>query len=448
MAGASAEMLWAGRYKVQRLLGEGERKQVYLACDERFGREVALALIAPEEPLEGGMTLTRWESEVTARLVNHPHVVTIFDYDECDGQTFMVSQYMRGGDLRGLLKRMRGDGRQLPLGDVLRYASHTADALAYAHGHEVIHRDVQPGNIWLDEPNGSAHLGDFDLAIAPGAPVELCSPDAVVTTRSYMPPEQARGEPADPRGDLYSLGAAIYELLVGRAPFDGTPQEIIDQHLSDPPRPPRSLRPEAPRQLENLVLRLLAKSPEERPATARDVFEALRAMADELTDDATDLVELISAGESGSVEFKQSLRYDAAAGARNPKLETAVAKTVAGFMNAQGGTLLIGVHDSGGIIGIEPDLRTLTSRPDFDGWQQAFTQCLVNHLGDDAAACVSLRLAHVPEGAVAVVRCRPRSVPTWVRTKDGEKLYTRLGNATRPLPESFARAYIEQNWPR
>lgn len=409
---------------------------------------MALALIAPEPCFENGMTLTRWESHVTSQLVNHPHIVTVFDYGDYEGQTYMVSQYMRGGDLRQVLRRMRADGRQLPLSAVLQYARQVSDALDYAHSRKVIHRDVQPGNIWLDEPDGAAHLGDFDLAIAPGAPAELCSPKMIATTRSYMPPEQARGQPADARGDLYSLGATLYELLVGRPPFDGTPEEIVEQHLEAAPRRPRSVRPDTPAAIENLILRLLAKEPEARPASARDALDALKAMAGQILSESANLLELINSGESGTVEFKQSLRADATSGAHNPDLEYSVAKTVAGFMNSEGGTLLIGVQDSGAVVGIEPDLETLTSRPDLDGWEQAFTQSMVNHVGPDAAACLSLRLVETVEGTVAMVRCRARSVPTWVSIGKKKTLYTRIGNATRPLPDPFAAAYIEQNWPR
>jgi serine/threonine protein kinase len=197
MAGdATSRELWAGRYEVQRLLGEGERKQVYLARDAKVDRDVALALIQPEEPMDGGITLTQWESRITARLVNHPHVVTIYDMGEHEGQTYIVSQYMRG-DLRGVLKRARADGVPLPLPTALRYATETCDALAYANARDIIHRDVQPGNVWLDEPEGSAHLGDFDLALGPGAPAALRDPEIIVTTRAYMPPEAARGEPVE-----------------------------------------------------------------------------------------------------------------------------------------------------------------------------------------------------------------------------------------------------------
>jgi serine/threonine protein kinase len=445
---ATGDELWASRYRIDRLLGEGERKQVYLARDVVVDRDVALALIAPEEPMEGGVTLTQWESRITAQLVNHPHVVTIYDLGVYQGQTFMVSQYMRGGDLRGVLKRARADGGPLPLADAVRYATETSDALAYAHARGIVHRDVQPGNIWLDEPDGAAHLGDFDLALARGAPAELRDPDVIVTTRAYMPPEQARGEPIDARSDLYSLGATAYELVVGRPPFEGTRAEVVDAHLHSTPKPPSVLRDEVPRPLETLIKRLLAKSPTDRPASASETLDALRAISAGLASDEIHLSDMIGAGEGSRVEFKASLRYDMCKHGKNTDLQKVVAKSAAGFMNAEGGTVLIGVDDSGKVLGIEHDFQTLKTKPNRDGWELAFTQALINHLGDDAAACISVRFAETVEGTVAVVTCRPRAAPTWVTDGERRRFFTRVGNATRQLPEAFARAYIEETWPR
>lgn len=448
MEGVAVPELWAGRYRVERLLGKGERKQVFLAQDVLVEREVALALIEPEAPMEGGLTLTQWEARITAQLVNHPHVVTIFDMGEHEGQTYMVSQYMRGGDLRGVLKRARGSGSPLPLGTALRHAAETCDALAYAHSRDIIHRDVQPGNVWLDEPDGSAHLGDFDLALAPGAPAALCDPSIIVTTRAYMPPEQARGEPIEAVGDLYSLGATLYELLVGRPPFEGTPTEIVEQHQHAVPKPPRALRDGLPHRLEALVLRLLAKSPADRPASAGEVLDALGAIRTSLSTDASQIDELLLGGENDRVEFKASFRFDLRERETNLVLQFVAAKTVAGFMNAEGGTLLIGVDDDGEVVGIEHDFQTLRSKPNRDGWELAFTQAMANHLGEDAAACLSLRFSELPAGTVAVVRCTPRSKPTWVTDREKRRFFTRVGNATRPLPDAFADAYIDETWPR
>jgi predicted HTH transcriptional regulator len=197
-----------------------------------------------------------------------------------------------------------------------------------------------------------------------------------------------------------------------------------------------------------LVLRLLAKSPADRPGSAQEVLDALRAISSSLSADDTQIEELILGGENSRVEFKASLRYDLRSGEKNLALQQVVAKTVAGFMNAHGGTLLIGVDDSGEIVGIEHDLQTLRSKPNRDGWELAFTQAMANHLGEDAAASLSLRFAEMPGGTVAVVRCTPRSKPTWVTHGEARRFFTRVGNATRPLPPAFAETYIDETWPR
>ena len=237
MSTAPENTVWADRYRVQRLLGEGERKQVYLATDLKMDRSVALSLIEPEPSEAGLMTVTQWETYVMGKLGDHPHIVTIYDVGEADGHAYMSSQYMGGGDLRGLIKRASGDGQRIPLGMVARISSEVSDALAYAHAKGIIHRDVQPGNVWLDAPDGKAHLGDFDLAIST---IDGKSPPpsaGIVTTRGYLPPEEARGEPLDERSDLYSLGATLYELCTNRPPFEGTDKEVIEQHLTTNRRP-------------------------------------------------------------------------------------------------------------------------------------------------------------------------------------------------------------------
>ena len=117
-------------------------------------------------------------------------------------------------------------------------------------------------------------------------------------------------------------------------------------------------------------------------------------------------------------------------------------------MNGEGGTLLIGVDDEGRVIGIEDDITTLNTKPNRDGWELHFTTIMENHLGPDAAACVSVEFETTREGTVAVVRCLPRSRPTWVRDGKARILFARIGNSTRRLPEPFADVYIEDNWPR
>src|SRR4051794_30477651 len=149
MSTAPENTVWADRYRVEGWLGEGERKQVYLATDLKMERSVALSLIEPEPTEAGQLTMTKWETYVMGKLGDHPHIVTVYDVGEADGHAYMSSQYMGGGDLRGLIKRASGDGQRIPLGMVARISSEVSDALAYAHAKGIIHRDVQPGNVWL-----------------------------------------------------------------------------------------------------------------------------------------------------------------------------------------------------------------------------------------------------------------------------------------------------------
>ena len=449
MSTASENTVWADRYRVERLLGEGERKQVYLATDLKMERSVALSLIESESSEAGVPTVTQWETYVMGKLGDHPHVVTIYDVGEADGHAYMSSQYMAGGDLRGLIKKAAGGGQRVPLGMVVRISSEVSDALAYAHAKGIIHRDVQPGNVWLDVPDGKAHLGDFDLAIST---IDEKSPPPsaeIVTTRGYLPPEEARGEPLDERSDLYSLGATLYELCTNRPPFEGTDKEVIEQHLTAKPTPPLQLRQDTPETLNRLILRLLEKQRQDRPPSATAVAEALASIRRRLGDLSFNVAELIAAGESHTLEFKSSLRFDVRERTKNANLERNVAKAVAGFMNAGGGILLIGVTDDGSVIGIEDDISTLKKSPDLDGWERAMSEALIKYLGHDAAACISLVFSTEESGTVAAIRCPARSVPTWLKGEEGQlTFFARIGNSTRPLPGPFAEAYIAENWPR
>jgi hypothetical protein len=211
-----------------------------------------------------------------AALGDHPHVVTVFDVGDEDGQPFIVSQYTAGGSLDDLLQR--AENHRLPIEQTLRVAGQVCRALEHVHAHGVVHRDVKPANIWLS-PDGTVKLGDFGLAVAPDHS-RLTVEGMMVGTVAYMAPEQALGRPPDRRSDLYALGATLYELTTGRPPFLGDDAvAVISQHLNTPPVAPSWHNPEVPRALEALLLRLLAKAPEERPGSAAAVREELVAIA-------------------------------------------------------------------------------------------------------------------------------------------------------------------------
>ncbi len=266
----------SGRYSVRGFLGEGAKKRVYLAHDARLNREVAIALIKNEALEEGGRERVRREAEAMGQLGDHPHAVTVYDVAEENGQLFIVSQYMTGGDLEARLRE--SEGRRLPLPEALRIVDQIAQALEHAHGRRLIHRDVKPGNIWL-AADGTACLGDFGLALALGQS-RLTQDGMMVGTAAYMAPEQALGRAPDARSDLYALGATLYEMLAGRPPFVGDdPVSVISQTINTPPVAPSWHNPKVSRPLEALILELLAKDPEARPKSATAVRERLAALS-------------------------------------------------------------------------------------------------------------------------------------------------------------------------
>jgi class 3 adenylate cyclase/tetratricopeptide (TPR) repeat protein len=266
----------AGRYQVQRFLGEGGKKRVYLARDQRLDRDVAIASIKTEGLDETGLTRVRREAQAMGRLGSHAHIVTVHDILDDGGQPCIVQELMEGGSLTDLIRATPHHRLDVPT--ALRIAEEVARALSYAHQRGVIHRDVKPGNVWLTT-DARAKLGDFGLAVALDH-TRLTEAGLIIGTAAYMPPEQALGGEITARSDLYSLGAMLYEMLTGRPPFPGNDTvSVISQHLNTPPLPPTMLNPQVPQGVETLVLRLLAKSPEERPASAEEVVSVVVALA-------------------------------------------------------------------------------------------------------------------------------------------------------------------------
>jgi class 3 adenylate cyclase len=266
----------AGRYRVLRPLGEGGRKRVYLAEDTQLRREVAIATFKSEGIDGSAIGRAKREAESMARLSDHPNIVPIYDIADEDGELYLVSQYMAGGDLEALLSQ--ADNRRLDVREAVRISTEIARALEHAHANGVVHRDVKPGNVWLS-PDGTAKLGDFGLAMATDGQ-RLTAEGATVGTVAYMAPEQGMGKPAEPRSDLYALGVVAYEMLCGVPPFVGEDAaSVISQHVSRSPVGPTWHRDDVPRALEQVVLRLLAKSPEERPQSATEVRELLSSIA-------------------------------------------------------------------------------------------------------------------------------------------------------------------------
>jgi class 3 adenylate cyclase len=257
-----------GRYQIQRFLGEGAKKRVYLARDSLLDRDVALALLKTEGLDKDGLQRVRREAQAMGRLGDHPHIVTVHDVGQEGSWVFIVSRFMSGGDVEARIRQ--APERRLAADDALRIAAEMSHALEHAHGQGIVHRDLKPGNVWLTD-EGTAMLGDFGLAVAADRS-RLTQQGMIVGTAAYLPPELAVGGEVTPRSDLYSLGAMLYEMLTGRPPFVGDDSvSIISQHLNTRPVAPSWHNPAVGPDVEELVMALLAKDPGERPASADKV---------------------------------------------------------------------------------------------------------------------------------------------------------------------------------
>ena len=261
-------------YRLERELGGGGMSRVYVAEETALGRRVVVKVLPPE--LASGVNAERFRREVQlAAGLQHPHVVPVLSAGAADGMLYYTMPYVAGESLRARLAR---EGA-LPVADAVRVLREVADALAHAHAHGVVHRDVKPGNILLAERH--AVVTDFGIARALSAAAAdadtLTATGLALGTPAYMAPEQAIGDAhVDHRADLYALGAVAYELLAGQPPFAGPDaQAVLAAHVTRPPVPLRVLRPAVPVALEVLVMRCLEKNAADRPQSAEEVLDAL-----------------------------------------------------------------------------------------------------------------------------------------------------------------------------
>ncbi|REE95775.1 serine/threonine-protein kinase [Thermomonospora umbrina] len=270
-----------GRYRLETVIGSGGMGEVWRAFDLRLRRPVAVKVLpAGLAAAEEGVARFRREAETTATL-QHPGITVVFDIGEDRSHaqlTYLVMELLDGEDLRTVMAR---NTRGLPVAQAIDIAAQLADALAAAHAHGIIHRDVKPANLFLLR-SGRLKLCDFGVAGLADAATRLTAQDAPAPgTPRYMAPEQFRGERADPRTDLYALGCVLYELLTGAPPFasDSGVRGLAYQHMNTPPSPVGTHRPDVPPALDRLVGSLLAKPMDLRPASASSVADSLHALA-------------------------------------------------------------------------------------------------------------------------------------------------------------------------
>ncbi|MCI4362909.1 MAG: protein kinase [Thermoplasmata archaeon] len=274
MAESSQPVLFqSGRYVIHKKLGEGGKGIVYKALDTQLDRVVAIKLLKIEGLDEEALQRFRNEAQLAARLT-HANIVAVYDIGAEAGRPFQVMELVDGQSLRGLLSSSQGP---LAFPRALEIARDVARALAFAHGKGVLHRDVKPENIMLAS-DGTVKLMDFGLARAFDRP-RLTAPGTMVGTPSYMAPENALGKESDERSDLYSLGAVFYEMATGRPLFRSEDSlKVIYSHIHDEPALPSRVNPRLPTAVDHVLLRLLAKNPGERYASAGDLERALTAI--------------------------------------------------------------------------------------------------------------------------------------------------------------------------
>jgi len=261
------------QYLVDAEIGRGGMAVVYRAADVRLNRRVAIKLLPPELAFNPDVRERFLREAQTSAQLTHPHIVPIYTVDEREGMVYFVMALVDG---ESLAERLAREPR-LPITDARRILADVADALAYAHGRGVVHRDVKPDNVMIDRATGRAVVTDFGIARAAAGDSRLTVTGVAVGTPAYMSPEQAIGErELDGRSDIYSLGVVGYQMLAGTTPFRAanTPAMLV-KHLSEAPRPLDALRPDAPAGLVHAIMRALAKKPEHRWADAEEFRAAI-----------------------------------------------------------------------------------------------------------------------------------------------------------------------------
>ncbi len=264
-----------GDYRLDALMATGGMARIYRGEDTRLGRPAAIKVLSHDDANDDDTLTKRFQREARelAKL-EHPNIITIYQYGELEGLYFLAMKLIKGRDLAQEFKRLKGDGQAMEVKRVVRILMQVAAALDYAHANGVIHRDVKPSNILLTDDD-TAILTDFGLVMQSSTQTTL---GTAFGTPRYIAPEQATAShKAMAQSDIYSLAVVLYELLTGEPPFTGdTPMEIALSHISDPPPPPRSKNPKIPVTVEQEILKALDKEPEKRHRTAVEFITTIQ----------------------------------------------------------------------------------------------------------------------------------------------------------------------------
>ncbi len=264
-----------GNYQIIERVGKGGMATVYKAYQPALDRQVAVKVIHEQLASEDIEYVKRFqrEAKVVASL-RHPNIVQVFDYGVENNLPYMVMEYLDGHTLKAELQALAAKGQPMPFDEVRRIFEAVASAVAYAHSQGLIHRDIKPANIFLTH-KGEVILTDFGIARVAGG-TQYTASGVVIGTPDYMSPEQCQGAHGDARSDIYSLGIVLYEMLTGRVPFEAdTPLSVIMKHVSEPPPPPRQINASIPEPVASVLMKTLAKEPDDRYPRVEEVMTAL-----------------------------------------------------------------------------------------------------------------------------------------------------------------------------
>jgi serine/threonine-protein kinase len=278
-----------GKYRVLDALGRGGMAQVYRGYHPQLDRHVAIKVLRADL-VEQDEFLERFRREAHAVSgLRHANIVQVFDFDTQDDFYYMIMELLEGDTLRARLNEYRLKKERMPLDEIARILKDILNGLEYAHSEGVIHRDIKPANIMLTKKK-QAVLTDFGIAQIVGS-TQVTAAGAMMGTLNYMAPEQGLENRCDARSDIYSLGIVLYEMLTGFTPFDAdTPLAILMKHLNDPLPLPSKLDPGLPPSFEQIVLKALAKDPEDRYQSADEMLTAVQKLRHGLSDDPRPVV--------------------------------------------------------------------------------------------------------------------------------------------------------------
>ncbi|MDA1362556.1 Stk1 family PASTA domain-containing Ser/Thr kinase [Glycomyces luteolus] len=264
--------LLGGRYEIGEVVGYGGMAEVHRGRDLRLGRDVAVKLLRADLSRDESFLIRFQREAQNSASLNHPNIVAVFDTGEDAGIPYMVMEFVNGRTLKEVLL---AEGRFDPA-TACEVVADMCSALDFSHKHHIIHRDVKPGNVMLSDTN-QVKVMDFGIARAlASGQATMTQTSAVIGTAQYLSPEQARGETVDARSDVYAVGCVLYELLVGHPPFTGdNPVSVAYQHVREEARPPSELNPNVPDSVDAVIMKALAKNPENRYHSAGEMREDL-----------------------------------------------------------------------------------------------------------------------------------------------------------------------------